>query len=201
MPPKTTGDIKNAIKDSLRELLCDEEFIGNLLAKVEEKLATFQKTVDKHTDAIRILEEKMDKVQQNEKVNNICVYNLPEEQDRDTREIFIQLCKDKMNIKIPQENIATCYRVGKVSEKPRPVIIKFQQYAAKKLVLKNVYKLKGTKVGIAEDLTKNRLILYRSAQELTYKQSVFTRYGNIYVKINEKVHKIPDVKSMKNLIE
>lgn len=201
MAPRREGDVRSAVKDSLRELLCDEEFINKVLAKVEEKLATIQKTVDKHTDSIRILEEKMDRFQQNEKVNNICVYNFPEEENRDTRETFIQLCKDEMNIEIPQENIVSCYRIGKDRSKPRPVIVKFEQYATKKLVLKNVGKLKGTKVGIAEDLVKNRLFLYRSAQEMTNRQSVFTRYGDVYERKDEKVHKISDIKSLTNLIK
>lgn len=194
MGPKITGDIRNAIKDSLIEMLCDEEFVNKFLIKVNEKLEILQGTVVKNTEEIRAIHLKTDNLQQAEKINNICVYNLSEEQEGNLRENILQVFNDKMNLKVTKQDMVQCYRVGSKSNKPRPVIIRFERYHMKLSILKNCGKLKGTKIGIAEDLIKKRLNLYQTLRKnLGDKGLVFTRYGNIFVRMGDKVEKITNL--------
>lgn len=93
--PKITDDIKNAI-NSLIETLCDREFVNKFLNKVNKKLDTLQGTVMNNTEEIRVSHVKTDNLQQDEKINNIFVYNLSEEQQGNLRGIILQISNEKL---------------------------------------------------------------------------------------------------------
>lgn len=110
------------------------------------------------------------------------------------------MCRNNLNVDVSHDDIIKCYRVGKNKETPRPAIFKFEKLSTKNLILKNVGKLKGTTVGIAEDLMKKQLEVYRAAQKITNRKSVFTRFGNVFVKIDGKVHKISDISLLREIV-
>lgn len=200
MGPKLTGDIKVGIKEAIRELINDDEFLDRMLTKVNEKLVVLEAAVNNNIDAIRKLEIQVENLQQSDKVNNICVYNLPEDENGNTTELFLKLCRDRLMLNITHENIVRCYRVGGKKDQPRPIIVRFGQYYMKENILKNVSKLKGTGIGIMEDLIRSRLILYKKAQEKLNRRSVFTRYGNIIARVNNKIQNIYNILDIDNLI-
>ena len=195
-PPKNV-DLKNVVKEALKELLCDDDFLNKFLSKVNEKISELQKIVDKQTTQINQLEGRIEAMQQQTKINNICVYNLEEEENEKLATKLINIFTRKMNIPLKRQDIVKCYRIGENKEKPRPVIIKFEQFHTKVFVLKNAYKLKGTKIGLAEDLNKERLNLYRQVTQKYDRKDIFTRFGNIYIKTKDnaikKIFKINDV--------
>lgn len=58
----------------------------------------------------------------------------------------------KGNLQIDCPNIERCHRIGRrQADRPRPIIIKLLDYREKTSVLKNGYKLKGSKFRISED--------------------------------------------------
>jgi len=193
MGPKPTADIKIAVKEALKEILTDDEFLNRLLSKVNDKLESLQKTVQQNTDTIKRLEGRLESMQQAEKVNSICIYNMAEENEGNLTQQFITLCKNKLKMEINRNNIIKCYRVGNNRDKPRPTIVKFEQYHTKFELLKNCGNLRGTKIGIMEDLTKSRLEIYQVAQQRFDRKNTFTRFGNVYVKVNNKIEKVSNL--------
>lgn len=106
----------------------------------------------------------------------------------------------KLKVKISREDIVKCYRVGEISRnKTRPIIIKFERYSTKFKILKNCGNLKGTKIGVPEDLIKSRLELLFAAQQRIDKKCVFTRYGNIFIKTNNKTQKLKTVEQLEEI--
>lgn len=187
MGPKPTGDIRNI---AIRELFSDEEFMNRVLNKINDKLIELQAAVNHNMEITKKLEGQIDHLQQTEKNNNICVYNFPERDNENIRQSFSEFCQNKLNIKMNNENIVKCFRMGNAKKGPRPIIIKFEQHYFKKNILRSVGKLKGTGIGIMEDLVKNRLSLYKRAQEKLDRKNVFTRYGSIFGKKDGRILRI-----------
>ncbi|CAH0558593.1 unnamed protein product [Brassicogethes aeneus] len=74
--------------------------------------------------------------------------------------------------------IKECYRVGNLSNnKPRSVFVKLKNYADKVEIIKNRKKLKGTKIHIKEDLTKNKMEILTAASEKFGYKNVWSLNG------------------------
>lgn len=190
MGPKTnSGDLKTIIKETIKELLTDENFVNLILKKVTEKVDNLEKDLTKKTQIIEQLEVKIDSMEQNEKMNNICLYGLYEEEKEKLNEKVLKLCNENLSVPVKKEDIIRCHRIGNNTNKPRPVVVKFEMYSTKFKILKNCGNLSGTKMGIAEDLTKNRMVLLKEARRLFDKKAVFTRQGNIFIKVDNNVTK------------
>lgn len=185
--PKPTSDIRNIVKDTIRELLSDEEFINRISNRINDKLIGLETAVNRNMDLTKKLEGQIEILQKNEKMNNICVYNFPEEVNQNISRSF-SFCKDKMNTQIKNEKIVKCCRTGSDNHRPRPI----KSYNFKENILKNDGKLSGTGIGIMEDLVKNQLSLYEKAPEKLNRKNVFTIYGNVIRKKDGKIQRIID---------
>ena len=60
MAPETTQDIKTAVKETVKELITDEEFIDRLL-KTLEKILAFEKTTEEQDKKIKTSIEQANK--------------------------------------------------------------------------------------------------------------------------------------------
>ncbi|XP_045475167.1 protein unc-13 homolog C-like [Harmonia axyridis] len=166
MGPKITNEIKTSMKETLKEIVSDDEFIDKLLSKFTDKIHTLQETINKQETLIQQLENRIDQLQQVSKMNNICIYNLDEEIEEKTSEQVINLLNNRMKINIKKEDIIKAQRVGVKNDKTRPIIVKFEKYQHKAMVLKNCKLLRGTKIGIAEDLLRKKIHLYKEVTKM-----------------------------------
>lgn len=156
-----------------------------------------QNTLNSQRIAIKQLEAKMESFRQREKINNVCVYGVEESDGEIIEEKMIKLFTQKLKVNTSKEYMIKCYRVGENREKPRPVIVKFADYNKKVSILKNKSNLKGTKIGLMEELTKSRFFLYKTAQKKVDWKRVFTRDGNILVRREDgRNHKIRDLEDL-----
>lgn len=60
MGPKPTGDIKNIVKDAIRELFSDEEFMNRVLNKINDKLIELEVAVNHNMEITKKLEGQID---------------------------------------------------------------------------------------------------------------------------------------------
>lgn len=191
MAPKVNqSDLKSALKETIKELLDNEDFISKLLEKVSEKIELLQQKVEDYEVKHLELETKIEILQQNEKLRNICIYGMQEEVNEKLNDKVFRLFNEKMKVEINSADILKCFRVGKKTTKERPVIVIFDRQSTRNTVLRNCGKLQGTKIAVAEDLIKNRLKLLREAQQRFDRKHVRTYNGNIFVIINERKHKV-----------
>lgn len=56
-------------------------------------------------DSIRKLEKQVENLQRSDEIINIYVYNLPKEENGNTTESFLELCRDLLMVTIERENI------------------------------------------------------------------------------------------------
>lgn len=89
--------------------------------------------------------------------NNLLFYNIPEEEDETKNtKAFVHDVIEKIGIDPREVEIDRAHRMGKniTPGKPRPIVAKFLRYNDREDIRRNAYKLKGTKIGIAEQFPK-----------------------------------------------
>ncbi|CAG9815997.1 unnamed protein product [Phaedon cochleariae] len=193
-------ELQNLIKKTINELFTSKEFISQITKtitdKIEQKMKRLEDNVKSMEDKINGLEQKMADFEQMEKINNICIlYGMSEQTDEDLNSRLLHIFNQNCGIPIEKEDIRTAFRKGKQgsNDKPRPVILKFLYYGQKFLVMKNVGKLRGQKIFVAEDLIKIRKTLLLEAKAAFGEREVWTFKGRIYVKLNGSKVNIKDI--------
>lgn len=189
--------LKSIIKETILEVLTDDVFINKIAKtlsdKVEEKIKKMEDTIRTMEHKTADLEKHIDILQQNEKINNICIYGVKEQENEKLKLIVTQLINANTEINLNDElDIEKCYRIGKESKnhpKPRPVV-KFKKFEQKIAILKNRNKFKGKQIFIAEDLTQVRLNLLQGAKTKLGGRNVWSYNGHIFAKINGSSLKI-----------
>lgn len=181
MAPKVPQDMKSIVRETIKELFENDEFVAMILKKVNDKARELEKKVNSYEEKIVSLELQIEGLKQNEKSKNVCLYGLEDVENENLKENVRKIFKDKMNIELQQDDIQRCFRIGNNRAKARPTVIIFERTQQRNLIMKNCSKLKGTNLGIAEDLVKRRLNLLNEAKEKFGRKKVYTFDGNIYV--------------------
>ncbi|CAH0560539.1 unnamed protein product [Brassicogethes aeneus] len=109
-------ETKSLIKETLAELFTDDEFINKLLKnfndKVDKKLEEMNQKIKNSEIQINMLEQKIDQLQQAEKLKNICIYGIPEENKENLNLKIIENMKIA-KIQTNNDDILSSYRIGK----------------------------------------------------------------------------------------
>lgn len=199
-PRGVQSDMKTNIKETIKELLLgDDDFMGKVFKKFSDNIQHLENKVNKQADLIFDLQNKVDQLQQNQRGNNICIYGLPETKNEPLEEEVLELLNNKVRVSIKSDDIVKCYRVGSENRKNRPVIVKLDSLKKRIYILKNCKNLKGSRMGVTEDLDKTRLLLYKKAQETFDRKSVYIYEGNIFVKIGNSRHRIKNETDINDL--
>lgn len=100
---------------------------------------------------VRILEK-------NYRANNLILYNIDYDDSEELHCIVKKIVNDKLNVSLELHEIATIYRLGKKIQgqnKNHPILLSLTSNLKKKEILANVGKLKGTGIGVSEDLSED----------------------------------------------
>lgn len=207
---RSDRDLKFIIKETIAELINDEEFIQRIVKKVsdkmQEKLQAAEVKIKMLECKTNSFEEQITHLQQKEKVKNICIYGIVETEQESLKTVVTKILNDNTGLNIKEIDIASCYRIGNVSsnkKKYRPVIIKFVEYDYKNSVINNAKRFKGKKIFITEDLVQARRDLLKNAQAKLGIKNVWPRNGFIFTKCDGKTVKIKcleDINNIENLL-
>lgn len=151
-----------------------------------------QEAIVRKDQQIISLEAKIEQIQQNEKSRNLCMYGLKIPEGNKIEDTVLKVINEVIKVEIKAADIVSCYKIGRESGKVRPIIIKLVDVNIRNSILKKCKNLKGSNIGITEDLVKSRLLLYKKAQEVFDRKSVYIRNGRILVKIGDVWRRIQD---------
>lgn len=205
---RSDKDIKLIIKETISELLEDEQFIERIVDKVSDKIQEKLQNVECRIKTLEakmyLLEDNIIKLQQKEKANNVCVYGLSEKEKEQEHLLgyVIKTLNNKNTLNIKEEDILSCYRIGNPKlkkDKPRPVIIKFNKYELKQFLLKNTKTFKGQKLFLTEDLVSVRRNLLKEAQTKLGFKNVWPRNGFIFASYGGKTIKLNSIDDIRPL--
>ncbi|XP_030757167.1 uncharacterized protein LOC115883031 [Sitophilus oryzae] len=182
--------------DELVTRIADHIFqrLDDRLAKMDDKLGSFMNQVNNNSEAIRTIENKVDKNEQYDRLNNLRIYGI-KESPGENQEVLLKtvtsLLKNKLNITVTKEDFDRCHRVGVSGTGmagDRPVLVRFVSFLVRSEVYQNKRLLKKTGFVIREDLTGNRIKLVKEAINKYGVTNVWTVNGKVFIlKNNNKV--------------
>lgn len=140
---------------------------------------------------IRKLESETEEKDRNSRQNVLILHGLNEKQGEDLRKDVLMMVNDKLEVALPPEAIASAIRIGIVkgaSNKPRPILIKFDSVHKKISVYRNKRKLKGLNLAFTENLTPLRAAIYKRIRVSNLFSNYWTVGGDIFVLVNGVKH-------------
>lgn len=177
------------------QLMNDSSFLDTLADKIASKVNTkleqrvleLEAKVDSLQGENSNLRNKLDDLEQYGRRNNIRIFGFKEERGEDTVAKVVDLVNSKLNVQISSRDIDACHRLGKAENgKPRAIICKF----VSRLVRDRIYfaksKLKGAKMSIKEDLTREKMALYKKVTESFDFRQVWTVRGKVFLSHNDQ---------------
>lgn len=184
----TITEVDNmASQETLNKILKCVEKSNEGIAILNSKFDNIDREVNKlksvtlkNTLEIDTINKKIDNMEQYTRNNNIRIFGLQEKPNENTQELILNIIKEKLKINnIIPGDIEKSFRIGKPNEKPRAIFVKFKSHQNKINVYGNKSKLKGTKITIREDLTKQRIKILNEKIEKYGKKNVWTLDGKI----------------------
>ena len=175
--------LTEAVQKEMRKLQTQLELAESRVIELETDLnsksaliTSLQKQRELDSADISKLKHDMNDAEQYSRRNCVRLYGVPENSKEDTDQVMLDLASEKLDIKLQRHEIDRSHRVGvprTTSSRsgagnrptPRPIIVKFTTYRTRDVVLKSRRNLKGTHMGIEEDLTVANRILLSKAKE------------------------------------
>lgn len=193
---RSAQEKKELIKECVIELLNEKDLLSALTKKIidevekvfSEKTALLDKKICELQVENKLLSEKCESLEQYSRRNNVRIFGLPTTQQNHTEEQVITLFKEKMGVNIGPEVIDRCHPVGPVKNGKQAIIVKFMSYKFRRQVLAQRKVLKGSGIGVAEDLTFTRYLLYKKVMDKFGYKNVWLFDGNINVKLGDSKH-------------
>ncbi len=154
-------------------------------------LQQFHQCQDEKNETINVMQKKLDDLEQNNKMSNLRIAGLEEEEDEDVHRKVMDLAT-QLKTKLEPKDIADARRMGpgKIG-KTRDILIKFAIRSKRDILYKNRKMLhQSTRpVFVNEDLTQRRSHLFYEARRLKKQGRIFgawSQEGNILIKVKER---------------
>ncbi|KAL3281285.1 hypothetical protein HHI36_004498 [Cryptolaemus montrouzieri] len=143
---ESRADIRDIVRDVVMEVL--DAYLDRISNKVMEKIETnMEENIKQHEYSLKKLQNKIDLLEQSNKSRNLIIPGVPESQGEKEEEKIITICSDK-NININNEEIISCYHMGKVrnDNKDRPILVKFSSEKQRECLMLHKKRFVNTKV-------------------------------------------------------
>nr|CAH7737413.1 unnamed protein product [Callosobruchus chinensis] len=211
---KNQADFESTLMDALKKKSIAESISKMILETItsslkekfnyyDSKITELEKKVSclksKLNDTVNIqdnvdhkkVEQKVDNIQQHIRNNNLRIMSVPEAAGENLTEKVYDIFTNKMKVEVNKSEIIAAYRVGrKLDDKPRQILVTFQDNAIKMLTYNRKRLLKGSNIVIKEDLTVLRLNMMNAASEKYGYRNVWSTNGAIFAKTGNGVEKL-----------
>ena len=185
--------------------------LENLLDKTKKDQDHYATEKDNLKQKVEMLENIADDAETAQRSAYLVVSNLPETSSKSDEDIFIELCNSQLGTPISKDDIANVSRIkgntnnnnssnntGRAN-RPKLMVIKFQNEKARNTVYSNKKKLKGTGKIISEFLTRKKSDLLKRCYDTipgTFaERSIWTHYGKILVRKAGSTTRTYEIKS------
>lgn len=188
------SDVKLIIQETIKELFTDKTFMEGIAVKVKEalNLPELDKRSKHCEDQItevkeinRTLQSKMESLERFSRRNNLRIYGIREKENED----IVDTLKRETKLEFLKENIEYAYRMGKTTaDGCRAIFVRFTQQKYKLEIINNRKNLRGTKIIIADDLTKRTHEILKEAVAKLGKKNVWCMNGKIWYRNGPAKH-------------
>ena len=186
------------------ELEVNQEKLQSTNNELKKQIETLTGQVKSAEACANIALVRTNNLEQYTRKNSIRIFGVSdtnkEESVPDTISKSLDVLK-KIGMSVTQADISVAHRLGFYKEeKPRPVIVKFVRRVHKIESIQKRRKLKGSRVVITEDLTKDNYSFLQKVKEHTNVESAWTRDGTTFAKLrsNGRVVKVLCMRDVSN---
>lgn len=202
-----SADEESLIHRVLEKILNSSNFIEKIALKIGETiLEKFQDSVNGLRSEVsqlkpQLLEtnNRVEQLEQFSRLNNLRLYGIPEQENENTDQTVIDICRNKLNINLSPNHIDISHRLKTQVNGIRPILVRLVNRSTKKNIFNKKSKLKGSKIVIKEDLIHSKLLLLKDAQKCVPLKSIWTNDCKIFVKIDNKIKVINSPDDIKTL--
>ena len=153
--------------------------IHNVMVKLDA-IEIKQTAHDEIANQVSDIKAELDDLEQYGRRNNLRINGIPETESENTTELVKTLANDKLGVTLDDRDFDRSHRVGKSGTHPRSILVKFTNYTARNIVIKQRRKLKGSGITIQEDLTKKNQNLLKKTAQQTGVVSTWSRDGRVF---------------------
>ena len=148
------------------------------------------------------IQEKADDQEQRSRNQCLVFHGIEEGDKENTDDKVLHVINNTLGLgDISIDDIQRSHRIGpnqpgrqlrssQPTKKTRPIIVRFLNWRDRKKIFINKKKLKGSKIVITENLTRNRYILYKTVVEKHGVKNTWTSDGHIMAKIDGNIRSI-----------
>jgi hypothetical protein len=129
---------------------------------------------------------------QHSRKDNCRIWKLEEKVNEDTREVVISMIRSLLRVDINREDISACHRLppGRKKDEPKPILVKWRNRCIKELVMKSRKLLKGKRITISDDITRDNMALMDRAKKSGTFESVWFFNGKVHA-VETKMQSAP----------
>ncbi len=137
----------------------NKKYKEEILTKFEETIKDFSTKSDGTEKELISLKEKIHKIENESKKKNFVIYNLEEKESNyfQLENCILSLINDGCRVSCVDIEIDFIKRLGKRSNKIRPVLVGLTTWRKKMMIMKSKKLLKGSNLRIEDDLPKDIL--------------------------------------------
>lgn len=177
------GDDRAAALKSLESKFADfREGIVMEIKSIEKRISTIETKTES-------LFNSLDDLDQRSRRNCVVIHGLSESTNEDTTESVKAFLNNQLKIEVHSFAISNAERINsanRVENRPRPIIVRFNDHRDIIKIWKTKRTLKGSKFLITESLTPGRLNIFNRAKDLFGMKNVWTMNGQIKICIDGK---------------
>lgn len=186
---KTVKDVAAAILPGIANIIsvAVSTAVSTAIKDFTEKLVS----TSAETQRINLLHRyDNDRLEQYTRRDNLRIFGIEEDpdEDEDILQAKVMEVAADVGVKLEANDISIAHRLGKASERGRPVIVRFCHRKKRNAVLSNKKELKKKqkKIFINEDLTPMRATMLKMVKEQTAVKNVSTRDGRILAWLTDR---------------
>ena len=170
------------LTEEIRELRLSNENLKLELKKKDEKLAELEERLGEVREAERRTASRLNEMDQYNRRSNIRVFGVKEEKDENCEEVLRGILEKKLDMRLSPYDFEAVHRVGGEGRGNRAIICRFNNRKSAEYALRNKKLMRGTGIGIVEDLTQSNYRLQQRARDTKGLTDSWTRNGTLYVK-------------------
>ena len=156
------------LEGEIHELKCAEKKLSEKNKHLEKQTIQLQIELESRSDVLEDL-------QQYSRRNCLIVSGVPERGRHEKTDDLIKSVAAKAGVQVQDQDIDRSHRLGAPKPgRPRPIVVKFTRYNKRSELIKSRRKLKGTNIGVQEQLTPFNQWLLGKAQELVKRCDIAT---------------------------
>lgn len=178
------GDVKTN-SDTIEALKLDNETLLSRVGQLKSEVSLLKRDLADVKRSAYQTELRCNATEQWTRKSAVRVFGIPQSNPReDCRQLVHDVVTDKLKLDLDPHAVEVAHRVGKPRDgKPAPIIAKFARRDVRDLVLRARKALKGTRISIKEDLTKDNQKLLHDLSTHEEISAAWSWNGKIFGKL------------------